>query len=402
MQIEEFIVAGINYKKTDIITRGQFAILPEKITGLYTEAKNAGLNELFILSTCNRTEIYGLSPTAGKLVELLCSNSSGDTETFDKVGYVYRGIEAIKHLFKVGAGLDSQLLGDYEIVGQLKQAIKCSKENACTHAFLERLGNYVLQSSKAVKNKTALSGGTVSVSFSTIKYLQKNVPDIAEKNILLIGTGKLGACTSKNLVDYLHTQKITLINRTEKKAGALAETLGVKFSGMENFQEEIILADIIIVATSSEKPVITPAQTTDDKKRIFIDLSIPNNIDPAIKNLQNVSLINVDELSAIKDETLQNRISEVPKAMEILQAHFAEFMEWFSMRQNVPVLKAVKEKLIDMDEKYFIQNIPSSKGTPDVCVQKIINAMAKRIKTHATPGCDYINAIHDFVAIRAN
>ncbi len=402
MQIAEFFVAGINYKKTDIITRGQFAILPEKIPGIYKDAKNAGLDELFILSTCNRTEIYGFSPNAEKLIELLCSNSSGDMETFEKVGYVFQGIDAIKHLFKVGAGLDSQILGDYEIVGQIKQALKCSKENACTHAFLDRLGNYVLQSSKAVKNKTALSEGTVSVSFSTIKYLQKNISAISEKNILLIGTGKLGECTSKNLVDYLHTQKITLINRTEKKAGALAQSLGVQFSTMEKLDEEIVDADIIIVATASEKPVITAAQISDDKKRIFIDLSIPNNIDPSIKNFANVSLINVDELSAIKDETLQNRISEVPKALEILQTHFNDFMEWFSMRQNVPVLKAAKETLINMDEKYFVQNISSSKTTQDVCVQKIINAMAKRIKTHATPGCDYINAIHDFVAIRAN
>ena len=402
MQLEEFFVAGINYKKTDIITRGQFAILPERIPSIYKDAKHTGLNELFILSTCNRTEIYGLSPTAGKLVELLCSNTSGDIQTFEKVGYVYQGIEAIKHLFKVGAGLDSQILGDYEIVGQIKQALKSSKENACTHAFLERLGNYVLQSSKAVKNNTALSEGTVSVSFSTIKYLQKNISAISEKNILLIGTGKLGECTSKNLVDYLHTQKITLINRTEKKAGALAQSLGVKFSNMEKLQEEIMVADIIIVATASEKPIITAALINDDKKRIFIDLSIPNNIDPAIKNLANISLINVDELSALKDETLQNRISEVPKAVEILDAHFTDFMEWFSMRQNVPVLKAAKETLINIDEKYFVQNISSSKSTQDVCVQKIINAMAKRIKTHATPGCDYINAMHDFVAIRAN
>lgn len=402
MQIAEFFVAGINYKKTDIITRGQFALMPERIPGIYKDAKQAGLNELFILSTCNRTEIYGFSPNAEKLIELLCSNSSGDLQTFEKVGYVYQGIEAIQHLFKVGAGLDSQILGDYEIVGQIKQALKSSKENACTHAFLDRLGNYVLQSSKAVKNNTALSEGTVSVSFSTIKYLQKNISSISEKNILLIGTGKLGACTSKNLVDYLHTQKITLINRTEKKAGALAQSLGVKFSTMEKLQEEINVADIIIVATASEKHVITAAQINDDKKRIFIDLSIPNNIDPEIKNLANISLINVDELSALKDETLQNRISEVPKALEILDAHFTDFMDWFSMRQNVPVLKAAKETLINIDEKYFVQNISSSKSTQDVCVQKIINAMAKRIKTHATPGCDYINAMHDFVAIRAN
>ena len=402
MQIEEFFVAGINYKKTDITTRGQFAVLPEKISNIYSEAKKTGINELFILSTCNRTEIYGCSPDVTKLVELLCSNSCGDLHTFHTQGYVYRGEEAVQHLFKVAAGLDSQILGDYEIVGQIKQAILCSKANDCIHAFLDRLGNYVLQSSKAVKNNTLLSGGTVSVSFSAIKYLQKNIPGIADKNILLIGTGKLGECTAKNLVDYLHTKRITLINRTANKAQKLALSLGLKCSAMENIQEELMQADIVIVASASESPVIKASQIIDNKKRIFIDLSIPNNIEPAIKNLANISLINIDEISALKDETLQTRKAEIPKALEIIESHFVDFMEWFHMRKNVPVLKAVKETLIHMDEKYFLPNVASAKTSQDVYVQKVINAMAKRIKTHATPGCDYIHALHDFIAIRAN
>lgn len=402
MQIEEFYVVGINYKKTDITTRGQFAVLPEKISTFYSEAKKTGIHELFILSTCNRTEIYGCAPDVHQLVELLCTNSCGDLHTFHKQGYVFRGEKAIQHLFKVAAGLDSQILGDYEIVGQIKQAIHCSKAHDSIHAFLDRLGNFVLQSSKAIKNNTSLSGGTISVSFSTIKYLKKNISEISDKNILLIGTGKLGKCTAKNLVDYLHTQKITLINRTAHKARKLAQSLGLKFSSMEKIQEELLHTDIVIVASSSESPVIKASQIIDTKKRIFIDLSIPNNIDPSIKKRANVSLINIDEISAIKDETLQNRKAEIPKALEIIESHYADFMEWFYMRKNVPVLKAVKETLIDMDEKYFMSNVTTSKTSQDVYVQKVLNAMAKRIKTHATPGCDYINALHDFVAIRAN
>ncbi|MBS1729944.1 MAG: glutamyl-tRNA reductase [Bacteroidetes bacterium] len=402
MQISDFFVVGINYKKTDTITRGQFSLLPQHLPQVYDKAKKDGLDELFILSTCNRTEVYGISPHIEKGVELLCNNSSGDLETFEKVGYRYQGEEAIQHLFKVGAGLDSQILGDYEIVAQLKQALKNSKENQCTQAFLDRLGNFVLQASKAVKNNTGLSSGSISVSFSTIKYLQQNINNINEKNILLVGAGKIGESTCKNLVDYLQTKKITLINRNESKSFVLSQKLGINYATMENLPAEIMQADIIIVATSSEKPLITDVHITDDKKRVFIDLSIPNNIDPAIRKFKNVSLINVDELSVITDETLQNRVSEMPKALQILQDHQHDFMEWFSMRQNVPVLKAAKKTLKHLDEKYFIPQDSSSTDSRDVCVQKVINAMAKRIKHHATPGCDYIHAIHDFVAIRTN
>lgn len=195
--ITNFFIAGINYKKTDALLRGEYAINNEQYASLLEQAKLVGLNELFVISTCNRTEIYGFTDSAETLMQLLCSQTQGSLETFSQIAYIKKGIEAIEHLFEVGAGLDSQILGDYEIVGQLKQAVKFSKERGFIGAYMERLINGVLQTSKEIRTKTELSGGTVSVSFAAIQYIKEKISHISKKRILLIGTGKIGRNTCK-------------------------------------------------------------------------------------------------------------------------------------------------------------------------------------------------------------
>jgi glutamyl-tRNA reductase len=199
-----FFIAGINYKKTDACTRGQFSINAGQYANILRQAAAQNIDSLFILSTCNRTEIYGFADNAVQLVDLLCSQTVGDRDTFNQLAYIKKGNTAIEHLFNVAAGLDSQILGDYEIIGQLKQAVKFSKENGFMNAFTERLFNNVLQSAKAIKNNTALSDGTVSVSFTAIQYIKEHIAaNLLSKKVLVVGTGKIGRNTCKNLVDYL-------------------------------------------------------------------------------------------------------------------------------------------------------------------------------------------------------
>src|SRR6478736_8896997 len=154
MDIHKFCVAGINYKKADAELRSLFAIGDQQYISILNNASSFALNEVFVLSTCNRTEIYGFTENADDLVNLLCLETPGDVQTFIKSAYIKKGIEAIEHIFNVGAGLDSQILGDYEIVGQLKTAVKFSKQHDFIGAHLERLINSVLQSSKQIKNQT--------------------------------------------------------------------------------------------------------------------------------------------------------------------------------------------------------------------------------------------------------
>src|ERR1700728_1122822 len=187
-EISQFFIAGVNYRKTDAAVRGQFAINKDQYLQLLSLAPQYGLSELFVVSTCNRTEIYGFAEDASKLCELLTTQTEGSLETFRKMSYIKQGYKAIEHLFNVAAGLDSQILGDYEIVGQIKLAVKLSKENNFIGCYLERLVNAVLQSSKQIKTDTELSGGTVSVSFAAVQYIKETITNIADKKIVLLGT----------------------------------------------------------------------------------------------------------------------------------------------------------------------------------------------------------------------
>ncbi|MDO6433805.1 glutamyl-tRNA reductase [Flavitalea sp. BT771] len=401
--ISKFFIAGINYKKTDAAIRGRFAISAEQYEKILTLAPAHHLHELFILSTCNRTEIYGFAEEPAHLINLLCTQTTGDPATFSKIAYIKNGLEAVEHLFQVSAGLDSQILGDYEIVGQIKTAVKFARERGFIGAFTERLVNCVLQSSKSIKNQTALSGGTVSVSFAAIQYIKERIGRVEGEKILLIGVGKIGRNTCRNMVDYLGTRNITLINRTEERAASLASEMGLSYAPLEDAAKYIGESDIILVATNAEQPTLLRTHLEGKGAKLLIDLSIPCNIEKSAGELPGITLVNVDELSKLKDETLQKREAEVPKAKAIIAEHIDELLEWHDMRKYVPVLKAVKTKLKELHScpvfsRLSGESFPSTVHT-DEQIQRVINGMATKMRQHNKGGCHYIEAINEYIAI---
>lgn len=399
MDILKFCIAGINYKKADAELRSLFAISNQQYVSILNNAASFAISEVFVLSTCNRTEIYGFTDNADDLINLLCLETPGDVKTFMRSAYIKKGIEAIEHIFNVSAGLDSQILGDYEIVGQLKTAAKFSKQHGCIGAHFERLINTVLQCSKLIKNNTQLSGGTVSVSFAAIQYIKNYITEVSNKKILLLGTGKIGSSTCKNLVDYLGTNNITLVNRSPEKALELAKELELKTADISRLENEIDLADIILVATNSDKPVVLASHIKPGSRKLIIDLSIPFNVEESARHLPNVHLVNVDELSKLKDETLRQRQAEVPKAKALIAESMEEFIEWYKMRRHVPMLKHLKSKLKEL-HTYSIfpdANATVCETTLDIKIQRVVNETACKIKETNTKGCQYIAAINDFI-----
>lgn len=408
--IINFCIAGINYKKTDASLRGDFAIGADQYQAVLELAPQYGLHELFILSTCNRTEIYGITDNVQQLVKAICTQTAGDAAAFNEMAYIKKGPAAVEHLFNVAAGLDSQILGDYEIIGQIKQSIKLAREKGFVGATLDRMVNAVLQSSKAIKNQTALSGGTVSVSFAAVQYIKEKITNPSSKKILLLGTGKIGRNTCKNMVDYLGTTNITLVNRTPEKAISLANELGLHHATIEELTEQIAQSDIILVATNAAEPTILAAQLEGHGAKLIIDLSIPYNVEAAAQQLPDITLVNVDDLSKLKDATLQKRKAEVPKARAIIASHAAEFTEWYDMRKHIPVLKAVKDKLQEIH--FSCQTDTGTAATPsfinftaekpEARIQKVITTMAVKMRHQNQRGCQYIEAINDFMATGTN
>lgn len=405
--ISTFFVAGINYKKSDAAVRGQFSVNTDQYQQLTQLAAQHRVQHFFVLSTCNRTEMYGFAEQIDDFNQLLCAVTQGSLEDFRKMAYQKSGIDAIEHLFNVAAGLDSQILGDYEIVGQLKQSVRFSKEHQCIDAYLDRLINEVLQASKKIRTTTGLSGGTVSVSFAAVQYIKNHFENVEGKKILLIGTGKIGSNTCKNLVDYLPGTSVTVINRTPDKAMALADKYHVSFGVMENLSECLSTADVVMVATNAATALINQSMLAADSQQLLIDLSVPFNIDVDVHTLPNISLVNVDELSKIKDETLMRRTAEIPKAKLIIRDHLEAFNDWREMRKHVPVLKTAKTQLQKIYSGYnSISTSPLSIDKPlkaaEENIQKVINNMAVKMRQEHQPGCHCIEAMNSFMSIPAH
>lgn len=395
--ISDFFVVGINYKKSDAAIRGRFSVNCEQYEAILHAAQAQGIGELFVLSTCNRTEIYGFAQNSRQLVELLCEQTAGNTDTFLASAYIKNGRQAVEHLFAVGAGLDSQILGDYEIIGQIKTSAKFAKERGFIAAFMERLINHVLQASKIIKNTTALSGGTVSVSFAAVQYLANMVVSPADKKILLIGTGKIGRNTCRNLVDYLDTKNITVMNRSFDKAEQLSKELQLRVAPMEDLAREVSAADIILISTNSCTPIIYPHHLQAGKPKLIIDLSVPCNVAADARSLENVQVIDVDRLSQIKDETLKMRTAEVPKARAVINDLLDEFEGWCNMRRHVPMLKDLKIKLKELHAHPLYVQTSTCPKTLEVKIQRVLNDTAGKVKLQNQRGCQYLAALNDFI-----
>ena len=280
----------------------------------------------------------------------MCENSQGTVEDFQKVAFVYKNSEAISHMFRVGTGLDSQILGDFEIISQLKNAFVKSKELELANAFLERLVNAVIQASKKIKNETEISSGATSVSFASVQYIFKNIEDIASKNILLFGTGKIGRNTCENLVKHTKHEQITLINRTKEKAEKLAKKLDVIVKDYTDLQIELQKADVVVVATGAQNPTVDKAILNLKKPLLILDLSIPKNVNENVKDIEGVTLVHMDELSQITDETLENRKKHIPAAEAIIDEIKDEFIAWTKQRKFAPTIHALKAKLNTIKE----------------------------------------------------
>tara|TARA_B110000046_G_scaffold167827_1_gene185775 strand:+ start:7119 stop:8378 length:1260 start_codon:yes stop_codon:yes gene_type:complete len=383
-----FYVIGLSYKKADAKMRGEFSLDQTAKTNLLLQAKASGIESLVATSTCNRTEIYGFARHPFELIKLLCDNTQGTVEEFQTVAYVYKNSDAIQHMFKVGAGLDSQILGDFEIISQLKLSAKVSKKHQLLNAYLERLINAVIQASKRIKTETELSSGATSVSFASVHYIKKTVDEISSKNILLFGTGKIGRNTCENLIKHTKNEHITLINRTRDRADKVAGKFKLLVKDYSQLQEEIGNTDILIVATGAQNPTIDKHLIQNKKPLLILDLSIPKNVNENVMDLPLVNLVHLDHLSQMTDETLEKRKVYIPIAENIISDIQAEFEAWVDNRKFAPTIKALKEKLqvfataeVDTQRKKINEfNEAQAELISNNLVQKITNHFAHHLK----------------------
>ena len=401
-KVMTFYAIGLSYKKADAKVRGLFSLNAQNKEALLQQAKAEGISNLIVTSTCNRTELYGFAEHPFQLIKHLCENTEGTVEDFQKVAYVYKSNEAIAHMFKVGTGLDSQILGDFEIISQLKTSFILSKKYGMIDAFMERLINEVIRASKKVKNETEISSGATSVSYASVQYILKNVSNVSDKNILLFGTGKIGRNTCENLVKHIDNKHISLINRTKGKAEAVAGKFQLTVKDYGDLQSEISQSDIVIVATGAQQPTIDKeVLSATNKEILLLDLSIPKNVSDDVLELPNVTLVHLDDLSKVTDDTLERRKQYLPQAIEIIDEVKAEFLAWLETRKFTPTIKALKLKLHEIKaEEIDYQRRKNNnfdqvqaEALSDRIIQKITKHFANHLKADDTTTSESIAVI---------
>jgi len=346
--MNRFKVVGISYKKANEEIRGKFSLSDarqSRLLNLFHQNKING----FIISTCNRTEIYTLVDNVTKIFNLWNDVTESTLQDLVDFTYVYEKDLAIAHLFKVGCGLESQILGDFEITSQLKQAFADAKKANTTNGYLERMVNTVLHAGKEVRSKTKISNGTTSVSYVAVDYIKTKIKDYTNKNVLLYGLGEIGKLTIENLHKHLPSKNLAVINRTQIKTTKVATKYIIQEFRHEKLNEAITKADILIVATNGEKPTINLENMGGNNITVF-DLSIPRNVANEVGELPNVNLMGLDELSKTINSTLSNRQSEVPAALAIIDKHLEDFKTWDSHQEFSEITLAFKKKMLTIKD----------------------------------------------------
>ena len=405
-----FAVLSISFEKADAETRGKFSFFDENIKHFVNESHDQNLGDAFVVSTCNRTEIYTTTPNYLLIAELYCKTIGVSLTDFMQYVNILKREEALNHLYRVAAGLESQIIGDFEIIGQIKNAYyRFKKEKKNSNPFLERAINSAIQISKRIKNETGISNGAASVSYAAVHYILKNQTQISEKNILLLGVGEIGQNTVENLVTHVYKPKVKIANRSVAKAEKIAEKYKIPHIEFDQFQEELSKTDILIVATGAQHPIINKTHFPNGKETLVIDLSIPNNVEKNITENTNVSLVDVDQLSLHISETMVQRQKEIPKAEAIIKEMTKDFLEWEKKRKLAPNIHHFKAVLKNMErnemhnihKKHHYVEVEDMKLS-DKMIQKITNRFAKYIIDNPWKAEEISKLMHEILVEQPN
>lgn len=353
--IDSFYSIGISHWNCPLEIRERFGIDKQQSIDFIKELKSLG-GSAFSVSTCNRTQVFAHNINVHQLKEKFIKHSGNQTDNFEKYGFVLEDHEAIQNLFEVSTGIDSQILGDLQIFSQVKEGVDLAKNNGCINSHMDRLLQFVFQANKEVQSFTTISKGAASVAHAAVLKIRQKTEHLQKKKILVFGTGEIGQRTLENLNSQTKAE-ITIINRTEEKAKELAEVLKVNYAPLEQLSQEISKSDIIVVATASKSYTLTSEHISNlSSESLFIDLSVPRNIDPEISSNKNVELVDMDQLNSEADKTLEKRKKDIPKAKTIINLYKLEFEDWSKLHTLGPTIKNLKLSFEDIKnseiEKY--------------------------------------------------
>ncbi|HCP41069.1 MAG TPA: hypothetical protein DIT65_04675 [Cryomorphaceae bacterium] len=334
---------GITHKHAAAQERQNFALSETQLEAYFREIFPQNECAGFIINTCNRTSffLFGKHP---ENIEKKFVQESGHID-ISEIGDRYIGKQAITYLFEVMAGLDSQILGDFEIVGQMKTAFDKSKTYGTALGIIEKVVNQAIYSSRRIKNETGLSGGTSSTSYAAVQFLKSTLPNFSCAKILVFGMGQIGKRTLDNLVAEKGNKNIFVANRSFSKSQKQAALHCVQALRWDEALNQIGQFDAIVSAVSAPQPVFTAEILANANTKCIVDLSIPFSVGENVQKELDIELANVDQLSIAISEQMEQRKKWVPRAYEIIREELDKFKEWELAVDAVPIIKELQRQL---------------------------------------------------------
>lgn len=332
VSVKNLVVAGLSFKTSELHSRSRFAFNAEACR--YAYADSAPKLPFFILSTCNRTEVYAWTEFVEPVLEILRAQAQCTAEELNKIVYVKAGGQAVEHFFRVAAGLESQIIGDYDIISQIKTAFRGAKEQGRANGILEKLFNFALQASKEVKNNTAFSDGTMSVPYAVVKQmLGRN--DI--RTITVAGAGETGELVVRYIRSYLPYCTIRLVNRDEERLRLIAAKYDVMQFPIAALHQSLTGSDVLIVTTNASGPIVDRSHVENSGVKLIFDLSVPRNVSSVVYKMSAVAVLDNDGISETIQNNMNARLAEIPKVERIVSEHSAAFDEWMKRRESFTV-----------------------------------------------------------------
>ncbi|MGF1578994.1 MAG: glutamyl-tRNA reductase [Gemmataceae bacterium] len=349
-----FLVIGCNYRNTSVEVRERLAFEGDKLPRTLHELEARFGCESVILSTCNRVEIYlartdsHLAPQSDLVAEFLGEIHALPPESILPHLYQYNNVDAVRHLFTVTSSLDSMIVGEGQIAGQVKQAYELSKEYDAVGPYFHQLFQTALKVSKRVRTETGIAHGHVSVSSAAVDYVKQVFDHFNDKTVLVIGAGKMGELTLKHL-QALEPKRILVTNRSPQKAIEVAEEFCGQPVPWDNLDDALARADIVLSTTGATEPIMTKqrykkilAKRTSGRV-VILDIAVPRDFDPDIHDGDRTCLFNIDDLTRLKEETLEARRKHIGPAKNIIEQELKRFQKDWSRRQNGPIIAKLKQ-----------------------------------------------------------
>lgn len=376
-------VIGLNHKSANLDIREKFSFTADSASLLLRRIKKVkDILEVIVVSTCNRTEIYCESTHGADDIKnwLLFDK---EYRSFAKHLYIHEEEAAIKHLFQVVAGLDSMVIGESEVLGQVKTAYKIALENKSIDGKLKRLFEYSFSVAKNVRTNTDIGGNAISFMYTSILLIKKIFSTVEEKKCLLIGAGEMTELALKYLKSN-NVNEITICNRKEEKGKKLATENDCRYSNLNNLSNIIHEYDVIITSTSSSLPLIGKGNIENALTRrsnnsiVIIDLGVPRDVESQIKNLDNVYLYTIDDLGQIIERNYKIREKSIKDAEEIIKFKIVEYKNWLSENNSAEIIKNYREYVDDITNGIVIKAKRMAKNSEDI--NQIIDYVSEALK----------------------